>query len=207
MDFLRTTLKSVDDNGTWTSVASSPSIDRDGERVLPRSLTWRTPTIPVHCGHAFKVEQLVGRAKPYYDQNGFLLVDGKFNSTDLAQTTRRAVLDGSLDSMSVVMVDVKRAEGKDGVTEITGGELVACDWVTIPSNVEARVLAARAWNPTVAEARAMAHQAMLDLARLDLDEAGAVLRRLDKAAGVSPAEFRSALGDAQQLLRDLERTP
>lgn len=207
MDFLHTELKSVDEgSGTWVAVASAASVDRDGERVLPRSLTWRTPTVPVHAGHNFRIESLVGRATPRYDQSGALLVDGKFGTSPLAQATRQAVLDGSLDSMSIVFIGAKKAQGKDGIMEITAGELVSCDWVTIPSNADARVLAARGFGagPTPGEAQRIVMRTLVELAELDLAEA----RRLDDAStrtkAARDADPRAVLAEAQALLRTLE---
>lgn len=177
-EFLHAEVKAVDSRGSWTAVANAPVIDRDGERVLPRALTWRTPTIPVHAGHNFKVESLVGRAKPYYDAKGVLLVDGTFGSTPLAQSTRQAVLDGTLTDMSIVFGSATKAKGSDGATEITSGELVACDFVTIPSNPDARVLAARGFGVdgmTVAEARAFVQATLKDLVRLELADVDELL--------------------------------
>lgn len=214
MDFLSTTLKSVDESsGTWTAVASAASVDRDGERVLPRALTWRTPTVPVHAGHNFKVESLVGRATPRYDPSGALLVDGKFGTSDLAQATRRAVLDGSLDSMSIAFIDAKRSQGKDGIPEITAGELISCDWVTIPSNADARVLAARDYggSPSVTEARRMVMRTLMELAELDIAEARRGLDRIDsykkarRAERYTLADFPRVLADAEAFLANLKK--
>lgn len=211
MDFLRAELKSVDESsGTWTAVASAAVIDRDHERVMPRSMTWRTPTIPCHVDHDLSIKSLVGRCTPYYDKTGALLVDGKWGTSLLAQSTRQAVMDGSLDSMSIVFIDAVRAKGPDGIMEIQSGELIATDWVTIPSCTASRVLAARGYGNslTVGDARRIARQAMLDLARLDLDLARRGLDRIDGAKSirtgqVTPAEVRSALADAKQFLAAL----
>lgn len=215
--FLNTTLKSVDESsGTWTSVANASGVlDRDNERVMPRALIWKTATVPVHVDHRFTVETLVGRGRPYYDANGMLLIDGKFNTSEMGQATRRKVLDGSLDSMSIVMHDTKREQAADGVMEIVGGELIACDWVTIPSNYESRVLAARGYEPctvgeahaalfstgaTVAEARRFAMQTIMQLAELDLADA-----RRGFVADPDPADLDAVLADAKQFLAELSR--
>lgn len=213
MDFLRAELKSVDDTrGTWTAIASAAVIDRDNERVVARSLSWRTPTIPVHIDHDLSIKSLVGRCTPYYDHAGTLLVDGKWGTSELAQATRRAVNDGSLDAMSIVFIDAVRAKGADGIMEIQGGELIATDWVTIPSCTASRVLASRGYGPnptTVADARRIARQAMRDLVELDLAEARRNLDRIDsyKAARAEPdpANIRDALADAKAFLADLSR--
>lgn len=192
-DFLHAELKAVDSKGSWTAVANAAVIDRDGERILPRALSWRTSTIPVHAGHNFKVESLVGRAKPYYDAKGTLMVDGRFGGSPLAQATRQAVLDGTLTDMSIVFLGATKAKGRDGATEITSGELVACDFVTIPSNPDARVLAARGFGGdgmTVAEARAFLQATILDIAALELADAE---RFLDQSRGPASQFVRNYL--------------
>lgn len=186
--YLPAEVKAIDSKGSWTAVANSPVIDRDGERILPKALHWRTPSIPVHAGHSFKVESLVGRCSPYYDASGTLLVDGTFGGSALAQATRAQVLDGTLDSMSIVFTGANKRTGSDGTTEITSGELVACDFVTIPSNPDAVVLAARGLAPvmTVTEAREIVRDTTLWLARLELADtaryldAGSASRFVDR---------------------------
>lgn len=187
MNWLATELKSAD-RGGWTAVANSPAVvDRDGERILPHAFTWKTATIPVHANHRLDVTALVGRGKPWYDATGTLMIDGTWGSSELAQQTRRAVLDGVLDSMSVVFIDSERRTGDDGVTEITSGELIACDWVSVPSNHGAVVLSARGYQPgSVAEARRYALEARKILAELDAAEQ----RRVAKV-----------LADADEILR------
>ena len=209
MDFLRTELKSVDENGSWTAVANASGVlDRDNERVMPRALVWKTTSIPVHVDHRLTVETLVGRGTPYYDAKGMLLIDGKFNTSEMAQATRRKVLDGSLDSMSIVMHDTKRERAADGVMEIVGGELIACDWVTVPSNYESRVLSARSYGAsmTVADARRFAMRTLMQLAELDIAEANRALDRNDAAKGresTDPTDLRAALADAKAFLASL----
>jgi hypothetical protein len=212
MDFLRAELKSVDEkSGTWTAVASAAVVDRDNERVMPRCLSWRTPTVPVHIDHDLSIKSLVGRCKPYYDHTGTLLVDGKWGTSELAQSTRRAVMDGSLDAMSIVFIDAVRAKGGDGIMEIQGGELIATDWVTIPSCTASRVLAARGYGGlTVADARRYAMRALVELVELDLAEARAVADRggpYKSAAPTNPGDVRSVLAEAKQLLADLAAPP
>jgi hypothetical protein len=208
MDFLRAELKSVDEkSGTWTAVASAAVVDRDNERVMPRCLSWRTPTVPVHIDHDLSIKSLVGRCRPYYDHTGTLLVDGKWGTSELAQSTRQAVMDGSLDAMSIVFIDAVRAKGDDGIMEIQGGELIATDWVTIPSCTASRVLAARGYSGglSVADARRYAMRTLVELAELDLAEARAASTRAERPP--DPADFPAALAQAKQFLADLERRP
>lgn len=193
-EYLHAEVKAVDSKGSWTAVANVPVLDRDGERILPGALTWRTSSVPVHAGHNFKVESLVGRAKPYYDARGTLMVDGTFGTSALAQATREAVLDGTLTDMSIVFVGATKTKAADGATEITSGELVACDFVTIASNPDARVLAARGvtGGMTVAEAKAFVQQALRDLVALEIKDAERVLAT---TTPVPPLAFRRGGGD------------
>lgn len=179
-EFLGAEVKDIDPNGTWTAVASAPVLDRDNERILPGALLWRSPSIPVHAGHSFKVESLIGRCSPRYDAKGVLWVDGRFGSSTLAQATRAQVVDGTLNTMSIVFTNAAKRQSKDGThTEVVSGELVACDFVTIPSNPDALVLSARGngHGMTVAEARRLADKALRDLVKLDLQEAARILER------------------------------
>lgn len=132
------------DAGGFTAVASTDDVDRDGERFAPYALSWREKTVPIHADHAMSVDRLVARGAPRYEADGRrLVIDARFASSALAQEVRRLVADGVLTSLSVAFLNPKRARGKDGVTVIESGELLAADLVSIPSNVGAQVVSVR----------------------------------------------------------------
>lgn len=197
-------VKSVNaDAGTWTAVASAPTVDRDDEVVAGLAFEPLPAQTIVRDGHFGGA--VVGSGRPYY-QGDTLMIDGRWASTPAGQENRTLVIEGHLTSMSVVFMPLEDRQ-VDGRRHITKGELLAVDWVDIPSNRDARVLVARGYgqHPTVAEARRIAHQAMLDLARLDLAEGRAILARTPAKSqpAVSDAEWRAGIADARRFLDDL----
>ncbi len=163
---LRAKIASVDAGG-WTAVASAPTLDRDGEVIAAGAFEPLPATVPVHLNHELRVEALVGRAVPRY-QGGKLIIDGVFAGTELAASTRQLVLDGTLTTMSVVFIGSQR-KTIDQVPTITRAELVAVDFVSIPSNRDAVVLSARSLqNRTPGQAHLLAYKAAIDAFEADL---------------------------------------
>jgi hypothetical protein len=163
---LRAKIATVDAGG-WTAVASAPTLDRDGEVIAAGALWWSSVDLPVHLNHELRVESLVGRAVPRY-QGGKLIIDGVFAGTELAASTRQLVLDGVLTTMSVVFIDSQR-RNVEGVPTITRAELVAVDFVSIPSNRDAVVLSVRSLqNRTPGQAHLLAFKARITALETDL---------------------------------------
>lgn len=164
------------DAGGFTAIASTGSVDRDGEVILPGALAPLPKSVPVHVDHNLTVAGLVGRGRPYYvgDQ---LRIDATFSNTPEAQSARQKAADGVLDSMSIVFRGEQWRQ-VDGVRTCVKGELFAVDLVTIPSNRDARLLSVRGYTPSapVSEARRAVADALLELAREELKDAGRVLR-------------------------------
>jgi hypothetical protein len=166
--YLPLEVKSVNaDAGTWTAIASAPTIDRDDE-VLEARCFEPLPQrpVPVRSRH-FGGEQ-VGSGRPRYDGD-VLLLDGRFASTPKAQEVRTLVTEGHLTSMSVVFLPITDRQ-VDGRRHIVTAELLAVDWAEIPSNRDSRVLVARSVRSLppadaleVAKARIAAFQAELAL--------------------------------------------
>lgn len=188
-------VKTSADAGTWTAVASAPTLDRDGEVVDPFAFAPLPASVPVHDGHRF--DRVVGRAVPRYDAQGTLYVDGRFSSIPEAQRTRTLVLEGVLDSMSVAFHNPVRTN-VEGTPHITKGELLAVDFVSVPSNRDARVVAVRALGlPSSAaawKARIAAMEA--ELALLDLHHA-------KRSRPPSLARLYAQLAEAQAFLSSL----
>jgi hypothetical protein len=139
--YLPLEVKSVNaDAGTWTAIASTPSIDRDDE-VLEGRCFEPLPSRPVPVRNGHVAGEQVGSGQPRYEGN-VLLLDGRFASTPKAQEVRTLVTEGHLTSMSVVFLPISDRQ-VDGRLHITRAELLAVDWVEIPSNRDARVLVAR----------------------------------------------------------------
>lgn len=141
--FALTQVKAIDDggSGSFESVLSAPTLDRDEEVVDFGALAPLPNSIPILADHEGRVRSLVARATPVYE-NGVLKVLGKFASHEFAQFVRQLVKEGMLDTMSVGFLQHQRTI-KDGVVHITKGELLEGSFVVIPSNREALISAAK----------------------------------------------------------------
>lgn len=183
--------------GSFTAVASTGTVDRDGESIVPGAFNPLPATIPVHLDHVTTASNVVAWARPYY-RGGQLLIDATFGSDEHAQSARRKVADGLIRSVSVVFLAHEKRAVK-GVPTVFRGELLACDLVSIPANAEARILSARslrrALNYSTADARA---DALLALAEVELAEAKSLLG----ATGAGPARL-SVDAQVRSILRSL----
>lgn len=220
-----TVVSTDDDSGGWTAVASSPSIDRDGERLASGCFEPLPASVPVHDGHpldrgAVPSARQVGRARPYY-RDGVLWVEGKFSASPQGQQLRAMVNEGTIDAMSVMFHNPER-KMIQGVRTIVSAELLAVDFVSIPSNRDALVLSARSAAPAltarsavdviIAAAEASVHELdAVDAIAADplnkmyrlLGEAEHLLAAIDGDAARRNAS--RAFADAQALLDDLNR--
>lgn len=137
-------VKSLDDAcGSFDLVLSTDALDRDGEEIPADS--WAQPlpaSIPLNVNHSSDVGDIVGSGRPWIDESGRLRVAGTFASTPEAQRIRALVAEGHLRTVSVEFL---RRLGPNGepVNELVGGA-----FVTVPSNPEARVLAAKGLEET-----------------------------------------------------------
>ncbi len=183
------------DSGGFVAVASTDSVDRDGEVIAPGAFNPLPASLPVHMNHSMNVRDLVARARPYY-QGGRLMIEARFASTTAAQEARTLVTEGILDSVSVVFYAAKK-EQRAGVPTIVTGELLAVDLVSIPSNRDALVMSSRSYTSDArsiaAQARSVSADALLALARVEIREA----RRLLAKTGPGPQRQR-----VDTLIRD-----
>ena len=83
------------DAGGFVAVASTASVDRDGEVILPGAFNPLPASLPVHINHTANVRDLVARARPYYE-GGRLMIEARFASTSAAQDARTLVTEGIL---------------------------------------------------------------------------------------------------------------
>jgi HK97 family phage prohead protease len=185
------------ERGGFTAVASTNSVDRDGEVIAPGALLPLPASIPVHLDHDMSARNAVARARPYY-RDGRLMIDAVFGSDAAAQVVRQKVSEGLIDSVSIVFLG-ERWEDRKGVRTLTRGELLACDLVSVPSNRDARVLAARslrwATSQVTADARAAA---LLALAEAEIADARRVLKS-------TPSGSTRRMVD--QMIRNALRSP
>ena len=136
-------VKAVDTDGPgeFEAVISVPTVDRDGEVVAKGAFNPLPRGVPIHVDHRMDSEGLVGTGRPYYAGDE-LRLKGTFAGTPRAQIIRQLVVEGHLGAMSVGFMDAKRVV-KDGVPTITKAELLEVSFVTVPSNREALVVAAK----------------------------------------------------------------
>ena len=144
MGVLCATVKDAGDgsgNGEFEAVLSAPTLDRDGEVIDAKAFEPLPESIVIHVDHAMGVSTAVARAVPRYDGD-LLVAKGYYGSDPDSQAVRQKVIDGIITTMSVGFMDAQR-EIKDGVTHIVKGELLEASFVSVPSNREALVLAAK----------------------------------------------------------------
>jgi HK97 family phage major capsid protein len=175
----------ADDSGSFEMVLSTDALDRDGDRIF--AYQWRPlpTTIPLKANHSRDVADIVGSGEPYIDADGNLRVTGRFSSSPLAQHVRTLVTEGHVQSVSAEFL-----HHDDDTNELLAGAF--CD---IPSNPEARVLAAKSQssqggtimgsNPRLEQVRQAADAAYGDLI----------------AGKITTKEFNVALG---RMERDVE---
>ena len=202
MQYLTAEVKTLSDDGTGTfeAVASAATLDRDGEVVATGAFAPLPDRVPIHRDHLMSSEGLVGSGQPFY-AGDHLMVRGTFASTPRAQVVRQLVKEGHLGHMSVGFMAADRKD-VDGVPHITRAELLEVSFVSVPSNREARVLAAKSGSKeaTVSEARALVARTLLDIA---LADAQFVLQQTKRARPATSAD--AALADAKALIADLRR--
>ncbi len=171
------------DAGGFTAIASTDSLDRDGEVLAVGCFAPLPASIPVHLDHTLSAAALIGRATPYYVGNE-LRIDAYFASTPDAQQARVKVIEGIIDSVSVVFRALQRVT-VGGVPTVVAAELLACDLVSIGSQRDARVVSHRGYGGgrfEVAQAKAALASVRRQLIDHDLAEARRTLDELDRAA-------------------------
>ncbi len=144
--------ESEDPNGEFEVVLSAATLDRDGEVIDARAFEPLPESIPFHAFHDF--HDPVGRATPFYDGD-LLKARGRYASTPRAQEIRTLVTEGVIGHTSVGFMGATRSD-HDGVAHITKGELLEGSFVSVPSNRQAAVLMAKAYQSladTVGSAR------------------------------------------------------
>lgn len=154
-------------HGGFTAVLSTPSLDRDGD-ILTRD-EWVTPLperLPLDIDHNMTVEGTVGSFRPYFDDEGRLMMDATFASTPKAQEVRTLIKEGHIGSVSVAFMTDRSK--KDGTPR---RELLNAGVVAIPSNRDAVILSSKAadkdcdWSSDkAAEAEAITTKANGDMA-------------------------------------------
>lgn len=150
--------------GEFDIVMSTDSLDRDGEVVVKGAFEPLPESIPVHAFHDFN--DPVGRVTPSYDDAGRLVGRGYFASTARAQEIRQLVTDGVIGHTSVGFMAADRGEAEDGTPQVKSAELLEVSFVSIPSNRDATVLAAKRYMALADDAKTGARNSAKDFERL-----------------------------------------
>lgn len=136
---VKAAVDSENPNGEFEVILSAETLDRDGEVIDAKAFEPLPESIPFHAFHDF--HDPIGRGVPFYDGD-VLKARGSFASTPRAQEIRTLVTEGVIGHTSVGFMAATRKDGDDA-THITKGELLEGSFVSVPSNREAAVLAAK----------------------------------------------------------------
>jgi hypothetical protein len=130
------------DDGTFTAILSTPSVDRDGESLA--SHQWKQPlpkSIAITVDHTGSVADVVASGEPYMASDGSLRLNGRFASTEKGQQIRQLVVGGHINALSIEMLRHKAAANGEPMNELVGAS-----FVLLPANTDAVVLSAKAFN-------------------------------------------------------------
>lgn len=127
-------------HGGFTAVASTPSLDRDGDMLAKKE--WIEPLpdhITIDIDHEMSVRGTVGSARPYFDADGRLMIEARFASTPQAQETRTLINEGHIRTVSVAFMTDKSKKSGEPRRELLNVGIVA-----IPSNRDAVIVGSKA---------------------------------------------------------------
>jgi len=127
-------------NGGFIAVLSTPSLDRDGDRLLREEWVEPLPArVPLDIDHGMSVADTVGSFEPYFDGDA-LMMRAYFASTEKAQDVRKLVDEGHVRTVSVAFLNDKSLkDAKSPHRELLNAGIVA-----VPSNRDAVILASKA---------------------------------------------------------------
>lgn len=136
-----------DPNGEFDVILTAPTLDRDGEVVDSKIFEPLPDHITFDIDHGMSIATTVGSGTPFYDGDN-LRVKGTYSSIPRAQEVRTLVREGHIRTTSVAFMGAVREE-KDGVPHIVSAELLNGAFVPIPSNRDALVLSAKAYEAAI----------------------------------------------------------
>lgn len=196
--YISAIVKTLSDSGSgsFEALASAPTLDRDEEIIAAGAFNPLPKNVPIHVDHRHTSEGLVGTGQPYYSGDN-LYVQGTFAGTARAQEVRQLIKEGHIRHMSVGFFAATRIKNAAGTPVITKAELLEVSFVTVPSNRESLILAAKGHlSLTADQARRIAMKAVVDVALSDAEHA---INYADNLVN----HPKSAIREADALLRQL----
>lgn len=156
-------LKSLSDQGTFTGIASTASIDRQSDVVKSGALYWDdSGIVPMLYQH--KHDEVIGVFKNLSYTDEGLRVNGEINLDVLKGREVYSLLkQGALKALSVgFVIEEKTTDGP--VRVITKGQLLEISLVTIPANPEAIVTSVKEADSLTSELEALktAHRLLIE---------------------------------------------
>lgn len=132
-------VKEIKGNGTFKVIATTSSVDRDGESILVEGWTFenfmKNPIILF--GHNYwDMCCIIGAATNITVQGKEVVVEGVFANTEEGQYIRQLYDDGILKTVSVGFIPLERQ-----ANIITKAELLEISFVPVPANPEALSMA------------------------------------------------------------------
>jgi len=134
--------------GTFEAVLATADSDREGETATKSE--WQLPlpdSIPINPDHTMdNVLLTMGSATPELQEDGTLLIKGRYAATDDAQKLRSLVNDKHVTGMSVEFMRKRTPSNAKGgaPTYTVSRELIGGAFTNYPINTHARVLTSKA---------------------------------------------------------------
>lgn len=145
MDFISKAVADIQEadaespHGGFTAVLSTPSLDRDGDRLHRQEWVEPLPErLPLDVDHGMSVADTIGSFRPYFDGDR-LMMQATFASTPRAQEVRTLIKEGHINTVSVAFLTDKNQKDGSPRREILNAGVVAC-----PSNRDAVILDSKA---------------------------------------------------------------
>lgn len=134
--------------GTFEAVLATADMDNEGEAA--KKSEWQLPlpdSIPINPDHTMdNVLLTMGSATPELQEDGTLLIKGRYAATDDAQKLRSLVNDKHVTGMSVEFMRKRTPSSEKGGTPTytVSRELIGGAFTNYPINTHARVLSSKA---------------------------------------------------------------
>jgi hypothetical protein len=125
--------------GGFTACLSTPSTDRDGDNLLREE--WLD--LPDHCtldlDHGMTVATTVGSFRPYWGDDGNLMMEAAFSSIERAQDARTLVKERHVRDVSVAFMTDKSKKSGEARRELLNAGIVG-----VGANRDAKILDSKA---------------------------------------------------------------